>query len=160
MRQDVQRVIEERYDSSRRNHTRNGVQFELTLTEFTAMWSRYRIQKIECFLDDNRHAAMRKWFRHPDHGPVCTWVSKEARTTNSINVQTAKVTTRKESKWIFYLRTGEKHNAKAIAKMCKPKSDKQKLNMSKPKSTNHRSAMSAAAKARWARVRMEKEKAK
>lgn len=160
MRQDVQQVIEERYDASRRYHTNKGVQFELTFEEFAALWNPYRKAKIRRFLDSGHQAKMRKWFRHPKDGPVCTWLNKEVRAGNSLNASTAQITTRDKSRWIFRIQAGEQHKPESIVKMRKPKTERHKANMRKPKSAAQRDKMAQAALERWARVRANKEQSK
>lgn len=146
MRDDVRTILFERYNAARHNQTRNGVTFQLTADEFIALWNPYRINKIEGFLDAENHQALNRWFRHKEHGPVCTWVSREELKSGVMHAGNAQVTTRKNSLRVCGLKRGDKHTPETIKKMTKCKAQK------------HRDAMSASARMRWARYRAEKER--
>lgn len=152
MRNDVREVIEELYKGTLRHQEKNGVRVDLSLTEYLAKWSPYRIKRIASLLDKGGKALSR-YLRDPAFHPLCGWTSVEARASGVMHNGNCSIQVAKDQRHMFQFKAGDKHSPDSIERMKKPKAAAHKEAMRKPKSNAHRAEMSLAAKARWAAAR-------
>lgn len=138
MRADVETLLIELYGRTVRWQTRNGIRVDLTQGEFIALWSAYRINKLETLLDAGV-AKVRAYLRNPNTKPVCGWRTAEARETGVMSAANAKIMMAMDQRKMFQFTKGDKHRPESIEKMRKPKSEKT------------RAKMADAARARWAK---------
>jgi hypothetical protein len=144
MRQDVQQLLIELYRHTVNWQTKHGRTVSLTQEQFNSLWSRYRIAKLKSVLDDGTE-ALSSYLDNPNTKPVCGWTNRGELDTGNMNIGNAKIEMAMDQRKRFQFRKGDVH------------SDETKTKMRKPKTAKTIKKMKAAATARWATYRANKE---
>ncbi len=148
--QSLDEVIEELYKGSRRYQEAKGILFALTLEQYRAKWSRYRLATLAKLIQRGSK-ALKGYLHHVDKRPVLGWSSKEARAEGVMHDGNSSIQMAKAQRWLFQHKAGDKHNESSLAKMRKPKTEQHRANMRKPKSPEHKAVMAESARKRWAK---------
>jgi hypothetical protein len=116
---DVLAFLSGRHAISKRYQEGRGVDFQITVSEFVALFNTYRRNAILGIMRKSGVAGLNKIMRHKEKGWVLTWTSGKAQPVMTAAI--VSIMTRKVSKRNAQFKKGDRHSEKSKAAISKKK---------------------------------------
>lgn len=165
MDEDIKAFIANRYEAAKRTQARNNIDFQITLDQFTEMWQVVPNQLK--LVRKNLNDGTIKNLLNSEHGYVCSWLDKQDFINgNPMTHLNAKILPRSQAKRVFWLKEGETQTDAAKEKIRQYRLGQKHSDETKEKQRNYKlgttdstetkNRKSEAAKAKWARIKGER----